>query len=187
MFCIIIKGPAGAGKSAVTRVLSDRLSRYIKLGIIHGDYLSHLVNRCTFTPEQLDMKYKNMLSLIDNFLLADYHLIIQNLFRRQQDLDCILERIEQYTSKILIIHLTAPLDILIARKKVADPFDFLPPEGVIQRYEMTETVKTEGEITIDTSELNLNQVIEKIMEVINKFAPGNLNLRPIFEESGNKD
>lgn len=187
MFCIIIKGPAGAGKSAVTRALSNRLNRYIKLGIIHGDYLSHLVNSCTFTSEQLDMKYKNMLSLTDNFLLADYHLIIQDLFRRQQDLDCVLKHIKQYTSEILIIHLTAPLTILISRKKVADPFDFLPPDGVIQRYEMTETVKMEGEITIDTSQLNLNQVIEKIKEAINKFPPGDLNLKPIFEESGNKD
>lgn len=187
MFCIIIKGPAGAGKSAVTRALSSGLGRHIKLGVIHGDYLSHLVSHCIFTPQQLKMKYKNMLSLIDNFLLADYNLIIQDLFRRQQDLDCILERIKEYTSEILIIHLTAPLDILISRKKVADPFDFLPPEGVIQRYEMTETVKTKGEITIDTSELNPNQVIEKIKEAINKFAPDNLNFKPIFEESGNKD
>lgn len=164
MYCLVLKGPSAAGKSTITKHLAWRLREREKLAIIPGDYLSHFIYHCHFTNGQLELKYQNICSLIENFLGRGYDLLLQDLFRRQQDLDRVISCLGQYTDSIHLVHLTAPPEVLKDRRPMRPPPDAPPRQTIVQKYELAEGVRAEGEMCIDTSRHTIQETVNLILQ-----------------------
>ena len=166
---IIIKGPSAVGKTVITRKIIKSLAQRRKMAMIPGDFLSHIVFDCPFSPKHLDLKYKNMRSMIENLTQGGYSIIINDLFRRQEDLEGIVELAQRLDYRIVIFELTAPLHVLLSRNRKRDPLDFILPGRIKQLKQEVLGVKAVNEIEVDTAEMTIKEETDFILNQIEKI------------------
>lgn len=166
---IIIKGPSAAGKTVITRKIIKPLAKRRKMAVIPGDFLSHVVFDCPFSSEHLDLKYKNMKSIIENLAQEGYSIIVNDLFRRQEDLEGIVELAQRLDYRIVIFELTAPLHVLLSRNRKRDPLDFIPPGRIKQLKQEVSKVKAVDEIEVDTAKMTVKEETDFILNQIEKI------------------
>lgn len=168
-YCVIIKGPSAVGKTAITRKLVKNLSEHEEVAVIPGDYLAHLVERCRFTEDQLDLKYENMLSLMINLFRKGYSIIINDLFRRVKDLQAVLAEAKKYTSFVLVVELTAPLEILQQRNRSRDALDYQTEGRIKESQKISKSVSCPEEVVIDTTKNTPKETVASIIQLLKQY------------------
>lgn len=164
MFIIIIKGPAAVGKSYIANHLIRQLKKRCKLGSVDADCITHFMINCRFSPQKLSIKYKILAATIGEMAIHDYNLIIQDLFRRQEDIDNILTFARRFTKDILVVHLTATEKILIGREKKRKKTEHINVESLLDRRVLSEKVRVKDEVVIDTSNQTPSSIVRTILE-----------------------
>lgn len=115
MKTFIITGMPASGKTYYTDFLLKVCSENYKVAHIYGDAIAHISYNCTYTEEQMNVKYANICSIIDNICKGNYEiLIIDDLFKRKEDFDKIylLEGLNPQ-----VIYLEANEEILLERNQ----------------------------------------------------------------------
>lgn len=113
---VIINGPAGVGKTTVGRLLAS-LS---KNGVcIEGDALKKFIVTKQEGAVAGRLGYKNGASLVRNFLEAGYELVVfEYVFQSKEQIDYFLSLLVSASdTRVHVITLWAPLEIVIAREK----------------------------------------------------------------------
>jgi len=98
----IITGPAGVGKSAVSKELAKKLS---KSAILEGDEIYHQVvggEKPWLEGNHLDLMWKNIFDLAQNYLAANIDVIINYIVYKDR-LDDLIDRFEEYEINFVLL------------------------------------------------------------------------------------
>lgn len=116
MICFIITGLPATGKTFYSeKILEHLIKREIKCYHIFGDAVAHIAYNCTYTTEQLNLKYDNMVTLIENAYKYKYDVvIIDDIFKRY----CDFTKIRKFFSCLHIIYLEAMTSDLLHRNSL---------------------------------------------------------------------
>lgn len=105
---ILIIGPAGAGKSTVSRMLSEHFER---CALIEADVVRHMVKTGMASPfeetveseKQLKLGVKNICSLSRNFAKEEFTVIIDDVVSTTERLDLYFEQLKGIDLRVFLL------------------------------------------------------------------------------------
>ncbi len=165
MFCLILTGPSAVGKSTLSAYLFRHWYSEKKIAQIHGGYLQSMICKNKLKEDELDLKYTLMSHLVIELHLHGYNIIIQDIFRRDKDLEKIVQCAED-RYQVCIVNLTAPLSVLEQRNRHLEPLDYKTNEVLLENYKEAVGVHYQNEVAIDTSQISILQTAEKIINFV---------------------
>ncbi len=76
-----------SGKSTVSIVLAECIKNNLKrfVALISGDNFANICYGCTYSEDEMNMKYQNLKSVLMNLLEVDGYIIIDDFFKREKD------------------------------------------------------------------------------------------------------
>jgi len=159
----IISGPAGVGKSTTAQKLAEEL---IKSAYISGDIISHLPVSGREKPwesnEAQELIWKNIVSLTNNFLSADYDVII--------DWVAFWNDVKKYTSQwtelgieVRFVILWADEDIHLKRDSQRPTASQMGERVLILRNEFLSS-DTYPRFFLNNTTINLKDAVQYIQE-----------------------
>lgn len=162
---IIINGTMGVGKTETCRMLYKKLENSVWLD---GDWC-WMMNPFVANQENKEMVINNITYLLRSFLTnsALEYIIFNWVIQTEDIFDIILERLEDLDFELLKISLVCSEENLISRIQ-KDVELGLRDESCIQksleRINMYNKMQTQK---LDTSELSIEQAVERIIDIIN--------------------
>lgn len=168
-FGILIRGPAASGKTTLARMLFRLLGEAgLKIGVIYGDYLSRVIYGASFDSKHLSLKYDNITAVIKNICHSGYNIIIDDLVRRQEDLDRIRKAVLQNAEFFEDILLIAPLKILQKRQCVRDLDDFVGYQKSEEFYKQALSLSSVPDLILNTHKLTKKECRDRILKYLIK-------------------
>lgn len=161
----IITGPAGVGKSTISRKIAKKLK---KSALIEGDIIYHLVCGGYISPwkegNHLEVFWKNCIDLICNFLNNGYDVVFNYIIDKEKIEELKNEFRKTYGNNIEIkfVVLLADKKIIVERDKER-PEEAQMKERVLVLLESFKKQKFDKENILDTSNININETVEKIL------------------------
>lgn len=158
---IIIRGPSGVGKSTIASLLHSKIKNSADIDI---DLLKRMISL-----DSSDARTKIAHSIAQSFLKElisnNFNIIVEEIFRDEQ-YDEIIEILKDSHYNYFTFFLTAPPEILIQRDK--DRKNKIKGEEIIYKL-FKEIVPRKGEAVIDVSTLNNDEIVNQIINKINKI------------------
>jgi chloramphenicol 3-O-phosphotransferase len=123
---VIIYGPALAGKSSVAWRLARMLAGKSAVVSFDGLLGGSIANRGQDEVAELQMVHTQARLLVANYMKNGYHVVVEGSFfyevngemqRYEQEIDQLVALMRQMTERALLVHLTAPPQIIEARAK----------------------------------------------------------------------
>ena len=156
----LITGPAGVGKSTISKLIAKNLSKSV---LIEGDEIYHLVVGGYVSPwkegNQLNLFWKNCKSIINNSLNEKFDVVFNYILSKEQVLN-IKQSFKDCEIKFVCLMVNEKT--IVERDKLR-PIDCQMGErSLILLNEMKEENFDKNYI-LDTSNLNELQTFEKIM------------------------
>ena len=115
----LITGPAGVGKSTISKLLAEKLDKSI---LIEGDDIYHMVISgyvSAWKPNNhLELFWKNIISLIQNGLENGYDVVF-NYIINKKDYELLKDKFKEYN--IIFKVLLVSEEELLRRDKLRDP------------------------------------------------------------------
>ncbi|MCG7380835.1 AAA family ATPase [Paenibacillus sp. ACRSA] len=157
---IVVNGSMGVGKTSTCKNLYKSLDRSVWLD---GDWC-WMMNPWTINKDTIEMVEKNIAYLLNNYLTnpAFDYIIFSWVLHREDILNDLLERLHTSEYKLYKITLTCSEESLRDRML----FDHRSLEQInnsIDRLQLYQKMQTNK---IDTSELGIEETVEKIIKVI---------------------
>lgn len=165
---ILIRGPAGTGKSTVSKLLQKKLGE--KTALIEMDHLY-------YTVLQNDVNHKMVLdaviSMADVFLKNNYNIIFEGVFTvpfnkqtNKLEHDQIFKLAKKYNIDLKIIFLDVSLETAIERDKMRYGSKKLRKDYVSKLHAKTRARRHEREIVVNTENLTPLQIANRIIKLI---------------------
>lgn len=175
MKTFVITGMPASGKTYYTDFLLKYCSINYKVAHIYGDAIAHISYGCSYTKEQMDLKYTNICSIIANICKRKYDiLIIDDLFKRKEDFQKIylLESLNPQ-----IIYLEANEDDLLERNKKRPQYHRLSDEKMqVYIHEYKDTIVSNAiSVKINVSESSRYLCKKRLVEFVDKVMGMNKN------------
>ena len=158
----LITGPAGVGKSTISKQIAQNLNKSI---LIEGDDIYHLVKSGYVSAwrenNHLELFWKNVICLIENGLEAGYDVVF-NYIINKKDYEMLKEKFKKYNIifKVLIVS----EEELIRRHNLRE-IDCRMKERCIVLLNNFKKQSFNKENIIDTTNLTIKETLNKIMEV----------------------
>lgn len=176
--CLLVTGMPGAGKSTVTRLLTQGLPRSARLDgdefnrmIVNG-FVWALGEPADEAARQVELLHRNLCAVANNFVDAGFTPVIDAIVASREKLDFFLDLIAP--RDLLLVVLTPGIDVCKYRNTIRDPRERFDFDG----YEALDaTMKDEfGDAGwwFDTSALTPEQTAERIL----REAGGRALVRP---------
>jgi len=166
-FGILIRGPAGSGKTTLARRLLRALgSADWKIGIVRGDDMSLVIWKASFDQIHLSLKYDNVTALTRNICHYGYNIIIDDLVRRDKDFRRIQEVGTENAEIFIDILLEAPFKVLLERQKDRDLTDFVGIREAKKFYCQSHSVSRQPDLTLNTHKLSEQECLDRILKFL---------------------
>lgn len=155
----LITGPAGVGKSTISKVLAQKLCKSV---LIEGDDIYHLVCSGYVSAWQsgnhLSLFWKNVKDLIKNSLEAGYDVVF-NYIINKKDYEMLKYYFEDY--EIIFKVLLVDENELLRRDALRDE-DCRMNERCIVLLNKFKNQGYDDKFVIDTSNLNISETLNKV-------------------------
>lgn len=155
----LITGPAGVGKSTVSKLLAESKE---KSALIEGDDIYHLVKGGYVSPwkegNHLEVFWKNCLDIINNFLENGYDVVF-NYILNKKDLEIIKNRFSNF--EIRFVLLLANDEVLISRDNEREE-DCRMGERVLILKNNFISQNFPNQYILDTTKLSIQETVEFI-------------------------
>jgi len=169
---ILIRGPAGVGKSTVGIMLKDKLKDAIVIDI---DYLCHVIGGRVRQKRFKYIGHEVALSIIKEFTKEGDDIILEALFIDQADIDHVKKTFKELKYKTVIFTLDAKLSTLIENDRKR-PYKSLGKELITKIYKgylgdygdnaYKQRKVTESSTIIKVDNKTYEQVTKEILEVL---------------------
>ena len=157
----LITGPAGVGKSTISRLLAEKSNKSI---LIEGDDVYHMVISgyvSAWKPNNhLDLLWKNVISLIKNGLESGYDVVF-NYIINKKDYELLKDKFKEYN--IIFKVLLVSEEELLRRDKLRD-LSCRMNERCLVLLNNFKKEYINNKNVIDTTNLSINETLEKVME-----------------------
>lgn len=157
----LITGPAGVGKSTISKLIAENLEKSV---LIEGDDIYHLVAGKSYTPawkegNHLDFFWDNVFDLIENSLSKGYDVIFNYILNKKD-----VERMKNYFSeeKIKFIVLLVDEKTILERDKLR-PEDCQMKERCLILLDNMKNAGFDKNNIIDTSNLTIDETYKIIL------------------------
>lgn len=180
--CIFVYGPSAVGKTAVSKEVVKVVGEKRRIALIQGDFFAHMVYGCTHTDKELDIKYLNIGSVLNVFLNNGYSVIIDDIFKRQRDVDGLISLVGHHDISCYVFKLTAKLEILLSRNRVRDYWDWIPEEKIVRYPKLLGGITFGDEVIIDTTGKVLAETVVEVLEKLKTSGFYNPNAPNILAE-----
>lgn len=160
----IISGPAGVGKSTVSKRLVRRLERS---SYISGDAISHIPVNGRGKPwlcqDTLNLTWMNILCLTKNLLDSNFNVVIDYV-TFPTEADWLVRQLDGLGVRVVYVVLMVSRDTLLVRDQSRDPGEQMGQRSLILLDEF------ESSLIDDRYKLNTEQYkVEEIDEIINQI------------------
>ena len=167
---VVIRGPALAGKTTVARRLAERLSS--KVAHISQDDLWErwIVGHDDDLAAETELIYRQIKLLAAAYIRSGYHVVVDAAFAVYRDgvaatHNSNLRELLGLVSTIrnvrpLLVAITAPLDVLLARARDSERWDEPAVEAM---YDAFEAGAMPSPLVLDTSALSPDEAVERIL------------------------
>lgn len=157
----LITGPAGVGKSTVSKIIANKLEKSI---LIEGDYIYHIVEAGYVSAwkenNHLTFFWKNIKDLIKNGLEEGYDVVF-NYIITKKDYEFLMENFKEY-DVIFKVLITSEEELL--RRDSLREIDVRMNERCIVLLNSFKKQNFSNEHIIDTTNLNIDETVNKIMK-----------------------
>ncbi len=157
----LITGPAGVGKSTVSKALANNLE---KSALIEGDDLYNIVKNGYISPwkdgNKLDLMWDNILYLINNFLKEGFNVVF-NYIINETKLEMLKNKFKEYDIKFVV--LLVDEETLLKRDKER-PEDCRQNERCLVLLNDFKNKNYDNKNIIDTSNLTVEETIDIILK-----------------------
>ena len=157
----LITGPAGVGKSTISKALAERLNKSV---LIEGDDIYHMVVS-SYVPawkpgNHLELFWKNVISLIKNSLENDYDVVFNYIINKENYL-MLKEKFKEY--EIIFKVLLVSEEELLRRDKLREEENRMNERCLVL---LNNFIKQDfdKEFILDSTNLNIKETIEKIIK-----------------------
>jgi gluconate kinase len=155
---VIIRGYCGSGKSTVAqRFATDKHWAFLE----YDTFLWSLNSTKKPTPSDYQLAWKNLNSVLDNFLAVGKNLVIEGplVARTEHDpfsLETLIKKLKKRAYKVTIIQLRASKEVTQCRMEIRNHVVPEPEQRDFIEKHKAQTLPEE--IVIDTSNLSLEEV-----------------------------
>lgn len=163
-FLIIVSGPPAVGKTATTRTLMEEFEPGFKISLLQGDFIAHLIKDCNYSEDELDLKYTNMSSLIQNLEDSGYSVLVDDFIRREKDREMLLKA--SNSEVIHTIKLTAPTSTLLDRNRDREEWEWMSDSELIEKRSQFTSLEDEWDKVINTKEKSVFEVKDELLDLI---------------------
>lgn len=157
-FAIIIRGPAGVGKSEISNKLRQDIPNLIHLDI---DLFKHIISEES-SKVRSDIAHNVGSFFLKQLIQNNFNIIVEEIFREDYYLE-IIRLLEESNYKIIKVFLSASKNILVKRdsKRAKNK-----GKEIISRL-LKEIVPLDEDLIIDTTNKTINQVKSIIIKKLN--------------------
>lgn len=179
----IITGPAGVGKSTVSKKIAEQLDKSV---LIEGDDIYNQFVGGRIAPYKdnapLDLFWDNSLMLIENYLKNGYDVVFNYIIMKDR-FTKLKEKFKQYQVKFVVL-LTN--EETIVKRDLERPIDCRMGERSIILLNAFKNEKYNKNYLLDTTYISIDN---SVMDIIknNKYLVNNFKISKTFEIVKNKE
>ena len=155
---IIIRGPAGAGKSTIAKILKKKINNSIHLDI---DKFKHIISQDS-NLIRTKISHNVGIFFINQLIKEKFNIIIEEIFREGY-YNQVKDLLEKKSYKVVPVFLKSPLKKLKERDKSRK----VKTKGEKVITKLHEEIKPlKNELVIDSSKNNKNNIVQIILKEI---------------------
>ncbi|QAT38921.1 AAA family ATPase [Clostridium sp. JN-9] len=160
---IIINGTMGVGKTATSRELNKKLNNSVWLD---GDWC-WMMNPFTVNDENKDMVIKNITYLLRNFLInSSFEYVIFNWVIHYEDIfNLLLQPLSDLEFEVIKVTLICSGETLKERILNDVKLNLRDDEELSTILERLELYKNMNTVKIDTTNISINETVDKIIKI----------------------
>jgi predicted kinase len=165
-FLLIIDGMTGSGKTIVSKLLSEQISRVAVIGM---DKVKRFISDFKRCKKDNAIARDIVFEMTKKYFDHNISVIIDQPFKTEQELKKYENIAQKYSIPIYKVQLfTTPklaFERVINRQK--DRENKVPENRIKRNISLFKNKKDKGFVVIDTSKISSNEVVEKILKIIN--------------------
>jgi len=159
-FAVIIRGPAGTGKSTIGELLKQKLPNTVHVDI---DKFKNIISKDS-SPQRTKIAHNVGTHFLNQLIEYKYNIIVEEIFREDY-YAAVVDMLKNNNYKVLTVFLTTTLEVALQRDTERET----KTKGEKIISQLHKEITSLGEdLTIDTSEKNASEAVTIILEELKR-------------------